>query len=75
MAKAVGTLTCNAFGITTACFEWAHLASWQWLVDLSENVGEQAICPVPGVCVQYSIQLCNAQCLHAPHASCQTCWP
>lgn len=35
----------------------AYLARRQRLVDVSENVGQQTICPVPGVCVQHTVEL------------------
>ena len=43
------------------------LASWQWLVDVSEDVGQQPICPVSGVSVQDSIQLCHTKSLPTGH--------
>ena len=48
-----------------------YLARRQRLVDLSEDVGQQTICPVPGVCVQDTIKLSHAQGLQSKPDSLQ----
>ena len=51
--------------------EWLYLARRQRLVDFPEDVGQQTVCPVPGVCVQDTIKLSYAQGLQSTSDSLQ----